>query len=592
MNRRLLAAFAALAVSACSSPAGTSFAPLQSPAVTRPMKGFAKAQRATLHLVFRIPRRRLHHRARYVSPATQSFVISAQAGSAITNAFVNATPSSSSCAQGLLELTCSLSMQLAPGSYTVTISAYDAQQSSTTGPPAGNLLSTNSVAVTIAVGKANTINATLDGVPKTITVAPSSGQTNAAGNDASGINVLGGASVKLLVAAYDADGYVIVGPGAPTVSLAAQNASGGIAVASATNGNPNAFTLSSTGLGAATLVATATPGQGSAVTKNVSVAAMATTTFVAGQVGTAGYATGTGNHAQFGIQNGLTYDPDDGNVYVADSVNCIVRKVTPAGVVTNIAGTAATCDSAGNDLDGPQGIAYDHDDGYLYVADTTNCTIDRMTTSGSSFARIAGTAGTCNAANLSSPWGIVYGGNGALFFTDAGNCQIRAIYNLDSSPVVSTIAGGSLDCTNFDTPRPLAFDGTNFYFWGAVHCDIRKVGMFGEVSVLAGQGFCLDFVDGTGTAAYLGTMWDITYDSNDGALYVSDNTNNAIRRITTAGVVTTVFGNPIASSYQEGTLTAPALTKSPWGITYASAVAGPGSLYIIDGNAVLRQVNL
>lgn len=594
MKRRLPAAIAALVLSACSAGAGTSFAPQQFAAAPAARTRMPDALHGSLRFVFRIAHHR-HRRARYISPATQSFVISAQLGAAVTSTFVNVIPSSPSCSGGLLELTCAASLTLRPGSYTVTISAYDAKQLSAAGTPKGSLLSANSVAATVAAGKANTVKITLNAVPKTIAVTPSSGQVNAAGNDASGLRVLGGASVTLLAAAYDADGFVIIGPGAPAMTLVAHNASGGIAVAKATTGNPNAFTLSSTGVGSATLVATATPGSGSAVTANVALGAVVTTAYVAGQVGVPGSTSGTGTHAQFSSAAGLTYDPDDGNVYLIDVSNCLVRKVTPAGVVTNIAGSG-TCDSTGNDFNGAQGIAYDHDDGYLYIADTNNCTIDRVTTSGTNFARIAGsgTVPTCDAAggDLNHPWGIVYGGNNALFFTDEGNCAIRGVFDLDGSPYVSTVAGGAGACTAFDAPRTLAFDGTNFYFWGATHCDIRKVGVFGEESVLAGNGACLESIEGAGTAAYFGFATGMAYDSHDGALYVVDETNNVINRVTTAGVVTTLFGNPTPGLYQEGTLTAPALTSKPWGIAYASASTGLGSLYFVDANDVFRKINL
>lgn len=590
MNRRLSVAIAALAFSACSSGAVTPFSPQRFSVAPAAQVRLPETQHGSLHFAFRIPRRR-HHRARYISPATQSFLISAQSGGVVTNAFANVTPSSPNCSGGLLELTCTTAMTLRPGPYTVTISAYDAKQSSASGTPAGHLLSDNSVAATVAAGKANALGVTLDAVPKSITVTPSSGQSNAAGNDATGLRVLGGVAVTLLAAAYDADGFLIVGPGAPPITLVAHNASGGIAVAKAANGNPNAFTLSSSSIGSAALVAAATPAGGTAVTANVPVAAVVTTAFVAGQVGTPGATNGTGTHAQFSQEAGLTYDRDDGNVYLVDPVNCFVRKITPAGVVSFVSGS--TCDATGNDFFTPEGIAYDHDDGYLYIADTENCTIDRVTTSGTNFSRIAGTVGTCDSTggDLNHPWGIVYGGNNTLFFSDQGNCEIRAIFNLDGSPSISTIAGGTGDCTNVDDPRTLAFDGTNLYFWGAPHCDIRKVGAFGEVSVLAGNGYCLELIDGTGTAAYFGEPTGMTYDSADGALYFADLTNYAIRRVTTTGVVTTIFGNPAApGGYQEGTLTAPALTYKPWGITYASGT--PGALYFVDGSYVFRKVNL
>lgn len=146
-------------------------------------------------------------------------------------------------------------------------------------------------------------------------------------------------------------------------------------------------------------------------------------------------------------QGALAVD-QGGNVYVADCGNGTVRKVTPAGMVTTLAGTAGmrgSADGAGALLWFPQGIAVDAS-GNVYVADGHNNTIRKITAAGV-VSTLAGTAGvtgnsdgTGSAASFNNPQGLAVGDSGNLYVADTGNHTIRKI---TPNGVVTTVVGAA-----------------------------------------------------------------------------------------------------------------------------------------------------
>ena len=161
-----------------------------------------------------------------------------------------------------------------------------------------------------------------------------------------------------------------------------------------------------------------------------------TTSTIAGTAGTSGAADGTGANALFNLPYGITIDPDE-NLYVTDTNNHIIRKITPDGVVTTFAGTAGTPGSADGtgtnaSFNSPYGITIDPD-GNLYVTDTGIQTI-RMITPGGVVTTIAGTAGSTGSADgtgtnasFDHPHGITVDPAGNLYVADTNNHSIRLL---------------------------------------------------------------------------------------------------------------------------------------------------------------------
>lgn len=282
----------------------------------------------------------------------------------------------------------------------------------------------------------------------------------------------------------------------------------------------------------------------------------------------------------------------DGNLYIADTGNNAVRKITPAGVVSTLAGgTAGSADGTGASarFNRPVAITIDSS-GNLYVADENNNAIRKITPAGlvSTFAGGSrGSAdGTGSAASFGVPQGITIDNNGTLYVADTYNNAIRKI---TSAGVVSTIAGGSSGsadgigtAASFKYPEAITIDSSgNLYVADANNNAIRKITPAGVVNTVAGGSY--GSADGTGKAASFKYPGGITIDSS-GNLYVADTYNNAIRKITPAGVVSTFAGGSGGSANGTGTA---ASFNFPTNITIDSS----GNLYVADtSNNSIREI--
>ena len=244
---------------------------------------------------------------------------------------------------------------------------------------------------------------------------------------------------------------------------------------------------------------------------------------------TQGFADGTGTAAQFYAPRGLAVDVA-GNVYVADTQNNRIRKITPAGVVTTLAGsTNGFADGTGTaaKFNWPQGVTVDAT-GNVFVADTGNIRIRKITATGVVTTFAGNTVGTADgigtAAQFNSPQGLAIDGVGTIFVADSYNNRIRKI---TATGVVTTLTG---TVGQFYYPHSLAVatDGTIFVA-DTDNYRIRKITTTGEITTFAGG--TGGFADGTGTAAKFNEPAGIAV-ANDGTIFVADRMNFRIRKIT------------------------------------------------------------
>jgi hypothetical protein len=324
-------------------------------------------------------------------------------------------------------------------------------------------------------------------------------------------------------------------------------------------------------------------------------------TTLAGLARSGGSADGTGSAARFHGPSGVAVD-GAGNVYVGDTGNNTIRKITPDGVVTTLAGLAGShgsTDGTGSAARfyNPSGVAVDGA-GNVYVADAYNNTI-RMITPGAVVTTLAGLAGnhgsadgTGSAARFYNPSGVAVDRAGYVYVADYGNSTIREITPFR---VVRTLAGlagsqGSDDGTNsaarFDEPSGVAVDGAgNVYVADTFNYIIRKITPGGMVTTLAGTAGFSGSADGTGTSSYFDDPSSVAVDGS-GNVYVADSVNNTIRKITSGGVVTTAAGLTTSVGSADGTNSA-ARFNNPGDV----AVDASGNVYVADtGNATIRKI--
>ncbi|MFY8034867.1 MAG: FG-GAP-like repeat-containing protein, partial [Flexibacteraceae bacterium] len=311
-----------------------------------------------------------------------------------------------------------------------------------------------------------------------------------------------------------------------------------------------------------------------------------------------GYLDATGTAARFYNPNGICIDAN-GNFYITDLFNHSIRKITPAGVVTTVAGTVSAdgyADGTGADvrLNNPAGVVADAN-GNLYVADQLNHCIRKITPSGivSTYAgtNTAGYVdGSAANARFNGPTGVAINAAGEIFVAEYNGHKIRKI-SADGT-TVTTIAGsgnagsanGSGQVADFNGPYSLVLDGFgNIYVSELNNNRIRKITPEGLVTTFAGTGD-LGYIDGAGNQARFNYITGIAIDEG-GNLYVVEYSGHRVRKVTAQGLVSTIAGDGTAG-FQNGSGTA---TKfySPQGI----AIDANGNLFIADrfNNAIRKM---
>jgi sugar lactone lactonase YvrE len=275
--------------------------------------------------------------------------------------------------------------------------------------------------------------------------------------------------------------------------------------------------------------------------------------------GTAG-STGDGgqaNLAKLSAPSGVAFDAS-GNIYIADAGNNKIRKITTAGVISTFAGngTAGSTGDGGQassaELSNPLAVAFDAS-GNLYIADNGNNKVRKITTAGviSTFAG---------------------GGTGGLTVIATGTAQATAVTLNQVNGVVADPSGSG-----------------NVYFTLGADSYVCKVNTSGVISFYAGDGGMNGNNDGgQATASGINDPQGLACDAS-GNLYIADNDNNAIRKVTAStGVINRIVGNWTAGFSGDGGAPLSAELQNPWGV----AVDASGNVYIADAvNNRIREVS-
>jgi glucose/arabinose dehydrogenase len=320
---------------------------------------------------------------------------------------------------------------------------------------------------------------------------------------------------------------------------------------------------------------------------------LAVVTTLAG--GTGGTADGTGGSAQFSAPTGVAVFPN-GNVVVVDTSSHRIRLVTPAGVVTTLAGSGnsfaeGTGSAAAFSL--PFGVAV-LPNGNIVVADRDNHRIRLVTLAGVVTTLAGSTAGfldgTGAAAQFNNPQGVAVFPNGNIVVADTSNHRIRLV---TPAGVVTTLAGnnsggnfvdGTGAVAGFNRPYGVAvLPNGNIVVADVNNGRIRLVTPEGVVTTLAGASAGGGFLDATGTAAQFNNPSGVAVLPN-GNIVVTDGVNNRIRLITMpSGVVTTLAGS--GSTFADGTGTAA-------GFTFPRGIAVLPSGVIVVGDTDNSRIRL
>jgi hypothetical protein len=307
-----------------------------------------------------------------------------------------------------------------------------------------------------------------------------------------------------------------------------------------------------------------------------------------------------------------------GDFYLSDTQNFRIRKVTAAGDISTIAGTGQA--GYGGDggpatqalIDAPAGLALDGA-GNLYFADTNNNIIRRIDAFSGVITTVAGTplnngfsgdGGAATSALLTSPEGIAFDEAGDLFIADTGNNVIRKV---TAAGTISTVAGTGTAGFNGDGPTAtaaqlnspwgvsvaVAQDGS-LYIADLGNNRVRKVTTAGVISTIAGDGTRAFTGDGgPASAAELNQPTAIAIDPA-GNLYIADSENNRVREISasTGNTIETICGTGVVASTQPGLGDDGSAIAATINEPYALYFDQSGNLFIADRlDSLIRQIN-
>jgi uncharacterized protein (TIGR03437 family) len=304
-----------------------------------------------------------------------------------------------------------------------------------------------------------------------------------------------------------------------------------------------------------------------------------------------------------------------GTVYIADQFNNRIRKVS-GGTISTVAGNGTsgyTGDGAAAtsaELSNPEGVAVDAS-GNLYISDTSNCVIRKVTTSGTistvagnftSGCGYSGDGAAATSANINHPSGIVVNAKGVIYFADSSDNIVRVVTtdgNINTyagnfgAGIGFTGDGGPATSARLNNPEGLALDGSgNLYIADGNNNRIRVVSAAtGTITTVAGSstlgGYSGD--GGAATKAKLNTPKGVTLDSV-GNLYIADVYNARIRVVSPTGVISTVAGNGATGAGGDGQVATTASLYFPTGVAVDTLSS---NVYIVDNqNNVIRLLTV
>ncbi len=295
-----------------------------------------------------------------------------------------------------------------------------------------------------------------------------------------------------------------------------------------------------------------------------------------------------------------------GNAYIADRVNARIRKVTTAGIISTFAGNGNT-NSAGDgglainaSIGDPYSVAVDIS-GNVYIAEAGNNRIRKINTSGiistiagTGVAGFSGDGGQAVNAKLDEPHSVAVDAAGNIYITDHNNSRIRKI---NTSGIISTFAGTGVDGFNGDglqatstqlfDPAAVTFYGGDIYIADGANFRVRKVNSAGIVSTVAGCGNCAVLGDG-GPAinAQLSNTRGVAFDAV-GNMYIADYGYERVRRVGINGIITTFAGTGVMGYSGDGGAPTAAQIQSPNQVIFDAF----GNLYISENfNSIIRKI--
>lgn len=319
--------------------------------------------------------------------------------------------------------------------------------------------------------------------------------------------------------------------------------------------------------------------------------------------------------AQINTPQGIVFDSDS-NMYIADPVNSVIRKVATSGIIYTIAGTGVRgyngdgIKAAKAKLHSPAALAIDTSDN-IYVADLGNQRIRKIdhttglitTVAGNGTYGFGGDGGAASIAILYNPSGVAVDDSGNVIIADTRNHRIRKVFV--ATGLIYTIAGtgtpslsgngGQASAATLNYPTGVCVDSVrNIFIADKGNSMVRKItASTGVISAFAGTGVVgYSGNSGAATSAKLDYPTGVSMKKNSATVYIADQGNQVIRKVV-SGTITNYAGNATGA----GTLTGGysgdggAATSAKLNLPYAISFSPTGDAYISDSkNNVVRKV--